>query len=102
VLQEYSTLVATDPARVESTLLNTYAPALQRALKPGGRIVLFKNWALVKSPFPTRAAYLSAINTGYTRLADDLAAVSLPVVVAPICEQFEKVRGQSGVGPLIV
>ena len=103
VLQEYSTLVALDPARAEDTLLRTYASALTRALKPGGRIVLFKNWAVVKSaPFASRAEYLRAINSGYARLAGEMAALSLPTVVAPISDEFEAVRARGGAGPLIV
>jgi hypothetical protein len=103
VLQEYSTLVATDPARAEATLLNTYAPALSRSLKPGGRIVLFKNWALANpAPFGSRAENIAAINAGYARLEGDLISLSLPIVVAPIGDEFETVRTRGGAGPLIV
>jgi hypothetical protein len=103
VLQEYSTLVALDPGRAAETLLRTYAPALARALKPGGRVVLFKNWALVETaPFASRAEYLTAIDTGYARLAGELAALSLPIVTAPICDEFEAVRARGGAGPLMV
>ena len=46
------------PAAVD-TLLNLYAPAFARSLKPGGRVVLFKNWALAEpAPFRSRAAVL--------------------------------------------
>ncbi|MEV6490359.1 hypothetical protein AB0M20_17290 [Actinoplanes sp. NPDC051633] len=103
VLQEFSTLVAKDPAQAEATLLGIYAPALTRALKPRGRVVLFKNWAIVKPAlFASRPAYLAAINTGYTRLADGLASLALPVVIAPISDEFEAVRSRGGAGPLIV
>jgi hypothetical protein len=99
VLQEYSTLVATDPARAERTLLGTYAPALYRSLKPGGRVVLFKNWALADhKPFASRAQNVAAIDAGYRRLA---AKLPLPTVVAPICDEFEAVRARGGTGPLI-
>jgi hypothetical protein len=100
VLQEYSTLVATEPARAAATLLRTYAPALARSLKPGGRVVLFKNWALADpAPFASRAHNVTAINAGYARLA---AALPLPVLVAPISDSFEAVVARDGTGPLIV
>jgi hypothetical protein len=100
VLQEYSTLVATDPARATATLLRTYAPALSRSLKPGGRVVLFKNWALAHpAPFTSRARNVAAINTGYARLA---AALPLPTLIAPISDGFEQVVRHDGTGALIV
>lgn len=100
VLQEYSTLVATDPARVRRTLLRTYAPALARSLKPGGRVVLFKNWALTKpAPFRSRAENVAAIDAGYARLAADLP---VPTVIAPISDTFETVVARHGTSPLIV
>ena len=103
VLQEYSTLVAGDPAQAEATLLGTYAPALARSLKPGGRVVLFKNWAVLKAaPFASRDDYLAAIDSGYANLAGRLSALSLPTVVAPISDEFETVRRRGGAGPLIV
>lgn len=75
VLQEYSTLLATNPAAAGHTLLDLYAPTFARALKPGGRVVLFKNWALVDpSPFPTRAAATSAIDTNAAALSAALSA----------------------------
>jgi hypothetical protein len=99
VLQEYSTLVATDPARATATLLRTYAPVLPRALKPGGRVVLFKNWALTDpAPFPSRAHNVAAINAGYARLA---AALPVPTLVAPISDEFEAVVARDGTAPLI-
>jgi hypothetical protein len=99
LLQEYSTLVATAPARATATLLRTYAPALSRSLKPGGRIVLFKNWALTDpAPFASRAQNVTAINAGYDRLA---AALPLPALVAPISDEFEAVLARSGAGALI-
>lgn len=86
VLQEYSTLVATRPARAEATL-RTYAPALARSLRPGGRVVIFQNWALTDpAPFASRAANVAAIDAGYARLA---ASLPLPTVIAPIGDAFE-------------
>ncbi|WP_148308038.1 hypothetical protein [Actinoplanes friuliensis] len=100
VLQEYSTLVATEPDRASSTLLETYAPALQRSLKPGGKVVLFKNWALTDpAPFASRAQNVAAIDAGYARLA---ASLPVPVVVAPISDEFEAVVARDGTGSLIV
>jgi hypothetical protein len=100
LLQEYSTLVVRDPARAARTLLRTYAPALSRALKPGGRVVLFKNWALARTaPFASRAAYVAAIDAGYARLA---AALPLPTVVAPISDGFEAVVARDGIAALLV
>jgi hypothetical protein len=100
LLQEYSTLVVRDPARAARTLLRTYAPALSRALKPGGRVVLFKNWALARTaPFASRAAYVAALDAGYARLA---AALPLPTVVAPVSDGFEAVVARAGVGALLV
>ena len=86
VLQEYSTLVATRPARAVATL-KTYVPALARSLRPGGRVVLFKNWALTDpAPFGSRMQNVAAIDVGYARLAQ---ALPLPVVIAPIGDAFE-------------
>jgi hypothetical protein len=100
LLQEYSTLVATDPGRATATVLRTYAPALARSLKPGGRVVFFKNWALADpAPFASRARNVAAINAGYARLA---AALPLPSVIAPISDEFEAVVAREGTGPLIV
>ena len=100
VLQEYSTLVATDPARARATLLRTYAPALSRSLKPGGRVVLFKNWALADpAPFASRARNVAVINAGYARLAAELP---LPTLVAPISDAFEAVVSRDGTRRLIV
>jgi hypothetical protein len=99
VLQEYSTLVATNPPAALDTLLHTYAPAFARALKPGGRVVLFKNWALVDpSPFPSRAAAKTAIDTGYATLS---AALPTPNVLAPIGDEFETVIATYGPSYLI-
>lgn len=100
LLQEFSVLVATDPGRVRRTLLNTYAPALARSLKPGGRVILFKNWALVNpKPFASRRANVAAINANYERLAK---AMPLPVVIAPISDGFEAVVARQGTTSLIV
>jgi hypothetical protein len=100
LLQEYSTLVATDPARAARTLLGTYAPALVRSLKPGGRVVLFKNWALADpAPFSSRARNVAAIDTGYARLA---AALPVPAVIAPISDGFEAVAAAGRLDTLIV
>ncbi|MEV6636333.1 hypothetical protein AB0M54_36865 [Actinoplanes sp. NPDC051470] len=100
LLQEFSVLVASDPARVRRTLLDTYTPALARSLKPGGKVILFKNWALVPHKgFPSRAANVAAIDRNYERLARDLP---LPVVLAPISDGFEKVVARRGTTPLIV
>ncbi len=99
LLQEYSVLVATAPARATATLLRTYAPALARSLKPGGRVVLFKNWALTDpAPFASRAQNVAAIDAGYARL---LAALPLPALVAPIGDGFETVAARHGTGSLI-
>ncbi|MEV0562094.1 hypothetical protein [Dactylosporangium sp. NPDC050588] len=87
VLQEYSTLVATNLPAAKGTLLSLYAPTFRRTLKPGGRVVLFKNWALVNpAPFPSRAAAKTAIDTNYAALS---AALPTPNVVAPIADAFE-------------
>jgi hypothetical protein len=100
LLQEYSTLVVADPARARATLLRTYAPALARSLKPGGRVVLFKNWALADpAPFVSRARNVAAINAGYARLA---AALPLPTLIAPISDAFETVVAREGTGVLLV
>ena len=89
LLQEYSTLVVSDPVRATGTLLRTYAPVLARSLKPGGRVVLFKNWALADpAPFASRARNVAAIDAGYARLA---AALPLPTLIAPISDAFETV-----------
>ncbi|GAA3268481.1 discoidin domain-containing protein [Dactylosporangium vinaceum] len=100
VLQEYSTLVATNPAQATNTLVNTYAPTFARSLKPGGRVVLFKNWALVDpAPFATRAAETAAIDTGYAALSASLGAANL---VAPISDEFETIIAANGTSYLIV
>ncbi|MEV4346254.1 discoidin domain-containing protein [Actinoplanes sp. NPDC049596] len=100
LLQEYSTLVATNPSAATSALLGTYAPAFARTLKPGGKVVLFKNWALRDpAPFATRTAAVSAINTNYAALS---AALTTPNVVAPISDEFEKVIATNGTSYLIV
>jgi hypothetical protein len=100
VLQEYSTLVATDPGAATSALVDTYAPALNRALKPGGKVVLFKDWALVDpSPVPSRAADVAAINTNYAALSASLAT---PNLVAPISDEFERLIASNGTSYLIV
>ncbi|GAA0525708.1 hypothetical protein GCM10010172_02730 [Paractinoplanes ferrugineus] len=100
VLQEYSTLVATNPAAATSALLGTYAPAFARTLKPGGKVVLFKNWALRDpAPFATRAAAVAAIDTNYAALS---AALDTPNVVAPISDEFEKLIATNGTSYLIV
>jgi len=100
VLQEYSTLVATNPAQATDTLLGTYAPAFAGALKPGGRVVLFKNWALVDpAPFPSRAAAKAAIDANYAALS---AALGTPNLLAPIGDEFETVIAAEGAPALIV
>ena len=99
VLQEYSTLVATNPSAAMDTLLNTYGPTFARALKPGGRVVLFKNWALVDpAPFPSRAAATVAIDTNYAALS---AALSTPNLLAPIGDEFETIIARRGTSYLI-
>jgi hypothetical protein len=99
VLQEYSTLVATNPSAARSTLLHTYAPALARALKPGGRVVLFKNWALADPrPFPSRAAAKAAIDANYASLS---SALAVPHVTAPIGDEFETIIAERGLSWLI-
>jgi hypothetical protein len=100
VLQEYSTLVATDLAAASGSLTGTYGPALARVLKPGGKVVLFKNWALVDpAPFPTRAADVAAIDAGYATLS---ARLTLPSVVAPVSDTFEPLIAANGPSYLIV
>ncbi|WP_433205721.1 discoidin domain-containing protein [Dactylosporangium sp. CS-047395] len=100
VLQEYSTLVATSPSAARSALLDTYAPALNRSLKPSGKVVLFKNWALVDpSPFPSRAANVTAIDTNYAALSTSFAT---PNLLAPISETFETEIAAHGTSYLIV
>ena len=93
VLQEYSTLLATDPAAATRTLLELYAPTFERALKPGGRVVLFKNWALTDpAPFASRAAATAAIDAHAEDLsAALLAARATPHLFAPIGDAFETV-----------
>ncbi|GAA2382305.1 hypothetical protein [Dactylosporangium salmoneum] len=100
VLQEYSTLVATNPAAARDTLLDVYGPRFERALKPGGRVVLFKNWALADpAPFPSRAAAKRAIDANYAALS---AALPTPNLLAPIGDEFETVIAGKGVSYLIV
>jgi hypothetical protein len=99
VLQEYSTLLATNPAAARSTLLDLYAPTFARALKPGGRVVLFKNWALIDpAPFPSRAAATAAIDANAAALS---AALSTPNLLAPIGDAFETVIATLGTSSLI-
>jgi len=100
VLQEYSTLVATNPSAASETLLTLYASTFARSLKPGGRVVLFKNWALVNpSPFQTRAAAKAAIDRNYAALS---AALTTPNLLAPIGDEFETIIAAKGAGYLIV
>lgn len=99
VLQEYSTLLATNPAAATATLLERYAPTFARALKPGGRVVLFQNWALLDpSPFPSRAAATAAIAANSVALS---AALGTPNLLAPIGEAFETVIAARGAQFLI-
>jgi hypothetical protein len=100
VLQEYSTLVATDPDRARAALLDTYAPALARSLRPGGRVILFENWALVDpAPFPSRAANVAAIDANYAMLSASLAT---PNLIAPVSAEFETEIAAHGTSYLIV
>jgi hypothetical protein len=100
VLQEYSTLVATDLPSATGALLNTYAPTFARALKPGGKVVLFKDWALVDpAPFATRAADVAAIDADYATLS---ASLPTPNVLAPISDEFETVIAANSTSYLIV
>jgi hypothetical protein len=100
VLQEYSTLVATSPSAARNTLLTMYAPAFIHALKPGGRVVLFQNWALVDpAPFPSRAAATAAIDSNYAALS---AALATPNLLAPIGDEFESIIAAKGTSYLIV
>ncbi len=99
VLQEYSTLVATNPAAATDTLLDRYAPTFARALKPGGRVVLFQNWALTDpAPFPSRAAATAAIAANSAALS---AALRTPNLLAPIGAAFETVIAARGASFLI-
>ena len=100
VLQEYSSLVPTNLASASGTLLNTYAPAVAKVLKPGGKVVLFKDWATVDpAPFASRAAYVTALTTNYTALS---ARLALPNLVAPISDTFEPLIAANGSSYLIV
>ncbi|MCP2328900.1 hypothetical protein HDA40_007407 [Hamadaea flava] len=100
VLQELSTLVATNLPAARDTLLKLYAPTFQRALKPGGRVVLFKNWALTNpSPFRSRTAAKAAIDANYAALS---AALTTPNLLAPIGDEFEKIIAAEGPSYLIV
>ena len=100
VLQEYSSLVPTNLAAASTTLVNTYAPALTRVLKPGGKVVLFKDWAVVDpAPFASRAAYVAALDANYATLASRLP---LPTIVAPISDTFESLIASKGTSYLIV
>ncbi|WP_433063824.1 hypothetical protein [Dactylosporangium sp. CS-033363] len=100
VLQEYSTFVALSPDDAMRTLLHTYEPTFARALKPGGRVVLFKNWALVDpDPFASRAAAKTAIDTGYAALS---SALRTPNLLAPIGDEFETIAAERGPSYLIV
>lgn len=100
VLQEYSTLVATNEAQAQATLLNSYAPTFANALKPGGKVVLFENWALVDTtPFASRAADLAAIDANYATLSASLAT---PNLIAPVGDEFETEIGAHGTSFLIV
>ncbi|GAA2710340.1 hypothetical protein [Actinoplanes palleronii] len=100
VLQEYSSLVATDLPAASSTLVGTYAPAVAKVLKPGGKVVLFKNWATVDpAPFPSRAAYVAALDKNYATLA---ARLTLPGIVAPVSDTFEPLIAANGTSYLIV
>jgi hypothetical protein len=100
VLQEYSTLVATTPSVATNTLLNVYAPTFARALKPGGRVVLFKNWALTDpAPFRSRTAAKAAIDKNYAALS---AALAMPNLLAPIGDEFETIIAAKGTSYLIV
>lgn len=99
VLQEYSTLVATRPSEATNTLLNVYAPTFARTLKPGGRVVLFKNWALAHpAPFRSRAAAKAAIDANYAALS---AALATPNLLAPIGDEFEAIIAVMGTSYLI-
>jgi hypothetical protein len=100
VLQEYSTLVATNLAQAQSTLVGTYGPTFAGALKPGGKVVLFEDWALVDTtPFPTRGADVAAIDTNYAALS---AALATPNLIAPIGDEFETEIAAHGTSYLIV
>jgi hypothetical protein len=99
VLQEYSTQVAVNPEATRRTLLELYAPTFGRALKPGGRVVLVKNWALVDpAPFRSRAAAKAAIDANYAALA---AAVPVPHLLAPFGDEFEALIATKGAPFLI-
>lgn len=100
VLQEYSTVTATDLEAASSALTGTYAPAISRVLKPGGKVVLFKNWALTSpAPFADRAENVAAIDAHYATLA---ARLTIPTVLAPISDEFETVIRARGTSFLIV
>jgi F5/8 type C domain len=100
LLQEQSTLVAKNYASAEKALLQTYAPAVVKNLEPGGRILLFENWALADNAgFPSRAANVAAIESGYARLSAGLTA---PNAIVPISDAFEQVIADDGTSGLIV
>ncbi|GAA4609552.1 hypothetical protein GCM10023107_92160 [Actinoplanes octamycinicus] len=100
VLQEYSSLVPTNLTAATNTLLNTYAAAIAKVLKPGGKVVLFKDWAMVDpAPFANRAAYVAALDANYATLSGKL---TLPTIVAPISDTFETLIATKGTSYLII
>ncbi|AGZ44159.1 discoidin domain-containing protein [Actinoplanes friuliensis] len=100
LLQEQSTLVTKNFAAAEKALLDTYAPAVVKNLEPGGRVLLFENWALADNAgFPSRAANVAAIESGYARLSAEL---TVPNTIVPISDAFEKIIAADGTSGLIV
>ena len=70
---------------------------------PGGRVVLFKNWALTDpAPFPSRTAATAAIDANYAALSAALtSAPGTPNLLAPIGDAFETVIAAQGTSSLI-
>ncbi len=99
VLQEQSTLVAKSFSKAETSLLNTLAPALKSHLAPGGKVLLFENWALTDhAGFATRADNVKAIQTGYAKLSSELP---LSNEIIPISDAFEKRVATDGTSAVI-
>jgi hypothetical protein len=99
VLQEQSTLVAKSFSKAESSLLNTLAPALKDHLAPGGKVLLFENWALTDhAGFATRADNVKAIETGYAKLSSELPLTN---EIIPISDAFEKRVATDGTSSVI-
>ena len=71
-------------------MLSTSQPSLLGSLNPAsGRVILFEKWALADiTPFPTRAAYVAALDANYASL---LSKMTAPATVAPLSRAWEQV-----------